>query len=92
MLKKSKLIIALSLFAQSFSFFFLFCVLCAKKKSIASAFLAVAAMGGVTGALLLSRMKRELAEGSTEFDDDIEVDGGDLHDEMTEELFELDGD
>ncbi len=91
MLKKSKLIIALSLIAQSFSFFFLFCVLCA-KKSIASAFLADAAMGGVTGALLLSRMKRELADGSAEFDDDIDVDGGDLHDEMTEELFELDED
>ncbi len=91
MLKKSKLILALSLIAQSFSFLLMFFMLWRKKKSLANAFLAVAAMGGATGAVLLAKMKKEIAATSLEFDDDLPVKDSDTHEEIGEELFELDG-
>ena len=74
MLKKSKLVVAVALIVQSLTFFILFCILWGKKKSLAGAFLAVSAMGGVTGAYLIVQMKKEIAETSIEFDDDFEVD------------------
>ena len=74
MLKKSKLVVAVSLLVQSITFFALFCILWAKKKSLAGAFLAVATMGGATGTYLVLQMKKEIAESSVEFDDDFEVD------------------
>ena len=89
MLKKSRLIVAVTLLVQSFTFFALFCILWAKKKSLAGAFLAVAAMGGATGAYLVTQMKKEIAETSVEFDDDFEVDElafhADLEDDPSEE-------
>ena len=74
MLKKSKLVVAVTLLVQSVMFFALFCILWAKKKSLAGAFLAVATMGGATGTYLVLQMKKEIAESSVEFDDDFEVD------------------
>ncbi len=64
-LKETRLYIALSLLIQSFAFFIMFIILCVKKKSIAAAFLAVAATEGVTGAYLLYQCKEE---ATLEFD------------------------
>lgn len=75
MLKKSRFPVAITLLVQSFTFLILFIILSAKKKSIASAFLAVAAMEGAAGTYLLSQMKKEIAETVVDFgDDDFEVD------------------
>ena len=74
MLKKSRLIVAVSLLVQSVTFFVLFCTLWSKKKSLAGAFLAVAAMGGAAGTYLVLQMKKEIAKTSVEFDDDFDVD------------------
>ncbi len=89
MLKKSKLILAISLLAQAFSFFLMFCILWGKKKSLANAFLTVSAMGGATGALLLAKMKKEIKSSSLEFDDDLPISDNDTHEEIVDELFEL---
>ena len=64
-LKETRLYIALALAVQSVSFFIMFIILCAKKKSIAAAFLAVSAMGGSTAGYLLWQLK---AENDAEFD------------------------
>lgn len=58
-LKETRLFIALTLLVQSVSFFIMFIILCAKKKSIAAAFLAVSAMGGSTAGYLLWQLKEE---------------------------------
>ena len=88
MLKKSKLVVAVSLLVQSVTFFALFCILWAKKKSLAGAFLAVAAMGGATGAYLVVQMKKEIAETAVEFDDDFEVDELAFHADLDEDIDE----
>lgn len=62
MLKRSKLVLAVSLLVQSFTLFVLFLFLCVKKKSIAAAFLAVSAMEGAAGAYLFRQVKEELEE------------------------------
>ena len=64
-LKETRLFVALALVVQSISFFIMFIILCAKKKSIAAAFLAVSAMGGSTAGYLLWQLK---AETDAEFD------------------------
>ena len=74
MFKKSKLNFAASLLVQSFTFFVLFCALWAKKKSLAAAFLAVSALSGATGAVLIAQLKQEIAGTTVEFDDDFEMD------------------
>ncbi len=66
MIKKTRLYVGISLVVQAFSCLFMFLILCTKKKSIAAAFLAVAAMNGVAGAYLLYQHKSELEE--EEFD------------------------
>ena len=66
MLKKTRLYVGISLIVQAFSCLIMFLILCTKKKSVASAFLAVAAMNGVAGAYLLYQHKSELKE--EEFD------------------------
>ena len=86
MLKKSKLVVAVSLLVQSITFFALFCILWAKKKSLAGAFLAVAAMGGATGTYLVLQMKKEIAETSVEFDDDFEVDELAFHADLDDDM------
>lgn len=62
-LKNTRLYIALALAIQSFTFFVMFIILCAKKKSIAAAFLAVSAMGGGTSAYLLYQIREEMRDG-----------------------------
>lgn len=58
-IKETRLYVALALLVQSLAFFIMFLILCAKKKSIAAAFLAVSAMGGSAGAYLLYQLKEE---------------------------------
>ena len=78
MFKKAKLPAAVALLVQSVTFFALFLVLWAKKKSLASTFLAVAAMGGALSGCLIWQMRKEIAETSVEFDDEFDVDEADL--------------
>lgn len=68
MIKKTRLYVGISLVVQAFSFLFMFLILCTKKKSIAAAFLAVAAMNGVAGAYLLYQHKSELEAEEENFD------------------------
>ncbi len=82
MLKKSKLVLSVALLVQSFTLFVLFLILCAKKKSIAAAFLGVAAMEGAAGAYLFKQVKSELEEN--------DFDPSDYLDEDLFEDFELD--
>ncbi len=73
MLKKTRLYVGISLIVQAFTCLFMFLILCAKKKSVASAFLAVAAMNGVAGVYLLYQHKTEAEaqfDPSRYFDDD----------------------
>ena len=58
-LKNSRPYVALALLIQSFTCFIMFIILCVKKKSIAAAFLAVAAMEGAAGTYLLCQLKAE---------------------------------
>ncbi len=96
MFKKSRLYVAIALLVQSFAFLIMFIILCAKKKSISAAFLAVAAMGGAAGAYLLYQEKLEWDEAmkldgtldDEEFDEsilDYDLRHGKDDDEMYEE-------
>ena len=96
MFKKSRLYIAIALLVQSIAFFVMFLILCAKKKSISAAFLAVAAMGGALGGYLLYKEKLDWNEGMNidtsldgeEFDEailDYDLRHGKDDDEMYEE-------
>ncbi len=61
MFKKHRFNIGLTLLVQSASFVVLFFMLYAKKKSLANTFLALSAIGGVTGAyLILKEAKSEV--------------------------------
>lgn len=87
MLKKSKLMLSVSLLVQAFTLFVLFLILCVKKRSIAAAFLGVAAMEGAAGAYLFHQVKEELEENdfdpSDYLDEDLFEDAElDLDDEM----------
>ncbi|MBQ8551847.1 MAG: hypothetical protein IJ428_03430 [Clostridia bacterium] len=53
MLKKTKFYVGITLIVQAVSFAALFIALCRKKRSVANAILAIAAIGGITGAVLL---------------------------------------
>ena len=85
MLKKSKLVLSVSLLVQSFTLFVLFLILCAKKKSIAAAFLGVSAMEGAAGLYLFSQAQEELSN----FDPSDYMDE-DLFDDMELDLDEED--
>lgn len=74
MFKKAKFPVAVTLLVQAFAFTVLFLILACKKKSIAGAFLAVAAMEGAAGTLLLAKMKEEIKGTSVDFGDDFEID------------------
>ena len=88
-MKKTRLFVGIALIVQAISFVFMFIILCAKKKSIAAAFLAVAAMEGCAGGYLLWQYKQDMAELDSDFgsdffgDDDFEFDD----DAMTADLF-----
>ena len=58
-IRQTRLYAAVALTVQSFAFFILFLILCAKKKSISAAFLAVSAMGGGAAAYLFYQLKEE---------------------------------
>ncbi|MBE6696549.1 MAG: hypothetical protein E7587_08885 [Ruminococcaceae bacterium] len=97
MLKKSRFFVAVALLVQAFSSFIMFIILCAKKKSISAAFLAVATMEAATGAYLLYQEKQELdAEmdfdgylDDTDFDLDDSVLGYDLrHGKDDDEMYD----
>lgn len=68
--KKVKFTVAVSMLVQAVSFVVVFFILAGKKKSLAKAFLAMAAVGGVAGTgLMISYLKDE--KESLEFDDDF---------------------
>ena len=58
-MKKTRLYVGITLIVQAISFVFMFILLCAKKKSISAAFLAVSAMGGGAAAYLFYQLKEE---------------------------------
>jgi len=61
MFKKYRFHVGLTLLVQSASFIILFFMLYRKKKSLANTFLALSAIGGITGAyLVLKEAKREV--------------------------------
>lgn len=83
MFKKMKLPAAVALFVQSVTFFILFLVLWAKKKSLAGTFLAVSAMGGLACGCLIAEMRKEIAETSVEFDDELDLDEAELRADLS---------
>ncbi len=83
MFKKSKLMLSVALLVQSFTLFVLFLILCVRKKSIAAAFLGVAAMEGATGAYLFHQAKEELEENDFDPSDYLDED---LFDEVELDL------
>ena len=83
MLKKVKLPAAIALFVQSITFFVLFIVLWSKKKSLAGAFLAVSAMGGVACGCLVYQMRKEIAQTTVEFDEEFDMDEAELRAELS---------
>ena len=97
MLKKSRFFVAVALLVQAFTSLIMFIILCAKKKSISLAFLAVATMETAAGAYLLYQEKQEWDE-QISFDDylddsDFELDdsylGYDLrHGKDDDEMYE----
>ncbi len=97
MIKKTRLFVGIALVVQAVSFLFMFLILCTKKKSIAAAFLAVAAMEGLSGAYLLYQEKTDREEedafdpsvyfGDEEFDFDDSMINADVYGKGT-----LDGD
>ena len=70
-MKKSRLYVGISLMVQAFSFTIMFIILCAKKKSIAGAFLAVAAMAGTVGTYMLWQYREDEKAFEASFGDDF---------------------
>ena len=90
MLKRSRLFVGISLVVQAISFFCMFLILWAKKKSVASAFLALSAAEGAAGAYLLYQLKAEQEEQFDPNDYLDEYDEFDLDDSMiTDEAPEI---
>ena len=95
-MKKTRLYVGITLIVQAISFVFMFILLCAKKKSIAAAFLAVAAMEGCAGGYLLWQYKQDMNElddgfgsdffGDEEFDFDDDAVSADLFGDEEEEI------
>ena len=78
-MKNTKVYVGISMIVQAFSCLIMFFILCTKKKSIASAFLAVAAMNGVAGAYLLYQHRLEQkGEESDSSDCFLDEDGFDF--------------
>lgn len=82
MIKKTRFYVGISLVVQAFSFLIMFLILCTKKKSIAAAFLAVAAMEGVCGAYLLYQEKEENAQAEFNAEDYFASDDFNFDDSM----------
>ncbi|HOJ47448.1 MAG TPA: hypothetical protein PLD48_01080 [Bacillota bacterium] len=76
-MKKTKMIIGISLLVQSLTFFILFLIYWNKKRSLAKTFAAFSAAGGVVGAIcLISEMKNKKCCSVEE--DEIDEDFADL--------------
>ena len=96
MFKKSKICVGIALLVQSVSSVVMFFVLLGKKKSIAGAFLALAALSGAAGGYLLydGTREEELSFGCLDCDDLCDgncwececcIDDEDLEEESVEE-------
>ncbi len=85
MLKKSRFFIGVALLVQAFTCLVMFIILCAKKKSISAAFLAVATMEFAAGTYLLYQEKQEWDE-DMRFSDYLD----DPLDEFDESILESD--
>ena len=72
--KKTKFIAGICLIIQAVAFFLLFLIYMNKKRSLANAFAAVAAVGGVAGAALLFSAKEEAKKHSEAIEDSPEED------------------
>ena len=72
--KKTKLYVSVSLLVQAVSALFMFFILLGKKKSLSSAFMALATVCGVAGAYLLYDCKKdeEFAMRCLDFDEDYD--------------------
>ncbi|HAN21811.1 MAG TPA: hypothetical protein DCP51_09110 [Clostridiales bacterium] len=77
-MKKTKMIIGISLMVQSLAFFILFRIYWGKKKSLAKTFAAFAAAGGVVGAYCLISEFRGLKCCQNLDDEEIDEDFADL--------------
>ncbi len=77
-MKKTKMIIGISLLVQSLTFFILFLIYWGKKKSLAKTFVAFSTAGGIVGAYcLISELKCRRHIGEYD-DEDIDEDFADL--------------
>ena len=74
MFKKTKLYVGVSLLVQAVSALVMFFILLGKKKSVAGAFLALAAISGAAGGYLLydCKQEEELSFGCLDCDDDCD--------------------
>lgn len=70
-MKKSKLILAICLCIHSVSFFVLFLLYWNKKRSLAKAFAAISAAGGLAGAYLLYKDRNNLKADMTELGEEL---------------------
>ena len=93
MFKKTKLYVGVSLLVEAVTSIVMFFILLGKKKSIAGAFLALAAVSGAAGGYLLYDCKKdeELEFGCLDCDGDCDCDGCDEDDlDLDGELFSRD--
>ncbi|MBQ2119245.1 MAG: hypothetical protein II192_09320 [Clostridia bacterium] len=81
-MKKTRLYVGITLLVQAVSFVIMFIILAAKKKSLAAAFLAVAAMEGAAGGYLLWQYRQDEKEYEAQFGEDF----------LTDEDMDLDDD
>lgn len=86
MFKKTKLYVGVSLLVQAVTSVVMFFILLGKKKSIAGAFLALAAVSGAAGGYLIYDCKKDeelefgcldcdCCDGDCDCDDDMDLDG-----------------
>ena len=77
MFKKTKLYVGVSLLVQAVTSIVMFFILLGKKKSLAGAFLALAAVSGAAGGYLIYDCKKdeELEFGCLDCDEDCDCDG-----------------
>ena len=87
MLRKSRFFVGISLIVQAVTLSVLFLFFMFKKKSLAAALLAIAALEGATGAYLLAQLKEEEDEFDPadylyDYDDDLDFNEEDIAAEL----------
>ena len=86
MLRKSRFFVGISLIVQAVTLSVLFLFFMFKKKSLAAALLAIAALEGATGAYLLAQLKEEdefdPADYLYDYDDDLDFNEEDIAAEL----------